>query len=385
MKKIILVAGGTGGHFFPAVALGEELIKRGYEVHFITDLRCQKYINQDIKVIFHILDLKRSSNIFLFLPRLSIAVLKAIRLLYNIKPSVIVGFGGYPVISSMFAAIFLRVPIIIHEQNSYLGKVNKFFASFAKNIAISYENVKNLPEFAKSKIVITGGIVRRNIRELDSVGHVIPRLDRGIHKNIKQDWIPRSSRGMTITQEKPRNDKLFTIFIFGGSQGAKLFSELIPDSIKILMQKQPELKLYVVQQAAFDDQEKIRKIYSELNIAYELAEFFDDMVSQYKKADLVISRAGASTIEELTYIGLPAIFIPLPSAADNHQYYNAKLLEDKKGGWCLEQNSISAEKLADKILDLIGNPKVLEDASQNLLKRRKEGHVLLSDLIEEVI
>ncbi|MGL4226013.1 MAG: undecaprenyldiphospho-muramoylpentapeptide beta-N-acetylglucosaminyltransferase, partial [Rickettsia sp.] len=354
--------------------------------HFITDLRCQKYINQDIKVMFHILDLKRSSNIFLFLPRLSIAVLKAIRLLYNIKPSVIVGFGGYPVISAMFAAIFLRVPIIIHEQNSYLGKVNKFFASFAKNIAIAYENVKNLPAFAKSKIVITGGIVRKNIRALDSVGHVvIPRLDRGIHKNIKQDWIPRSSRGMTITQEKPRNDKLFTIFIFGGSQGAKLFSELIPDSIKILMQKQPELKLYVVQQAAFDDQEKIRKIYSELNIAYELAEFFDDMVSQYKKADLVISRAGASTIEELTYIGLPAIFIPLPSAADNHQYYNAKLLEDKKAGWCLEQNSISAEKLADKILDLISNPKVLVDASQNLLKRRKEGHVLLSNLIEEVI
>ncbi|WP_341787766.1 undecaprenyldiphospho-muramoylpentapeptide beta-N-acetylglucosaminyltransferase [Rickettsia endosymbiont of Cantharis rufa] len=373
MKKIILVAGGTGGHFFPAVALGEELIKRGYEVHFITDLRCQKYINQDIKVIFHILDLKRSSNIFLFLPRLSIAVLKAIRLLYNIKSSVIVGFGGYPVISSMFAAIFLRVPIIIHEQNSYLGKVNKFFASFTKKIAISYENVKNLPEFAKSKIVITGGIVRESIR------NVCHSREGG---NIEKLSLDPHFRGDDIKRSK---DNIFTILIFGGSQGAKLFSELIPDSIKILMQKQPELKLYVVQQSSFDDQEKIRKIYSELNIAYEFAEFFDDMVSQYKKADLVISRAGASTIEELTYIGLPAIFIPLPSAADNHQYYNAKLLEDKKGGWCLEQNSISAEKLADKILDLISNPKVLEDASQNLLKRRKEGHVLLSDLIEEVI
>ncbi|MCZ6901574.1 MAG: undecaprenyldiphospho-muramoylpentapeptide beta-N-acetylglucosaminyltransferase [Rickettsia endosymbiont of Ixodes persulcatus] len=354
MKKIILVAGGTGGHFFPAVALGEELIKHGYEVHFITDLRCKKYINQDIKVIFHILDLKRSGNIFLFLPRLSIAVLKVIRLLYNIKPSVIVGFGGYPAISSMFAAVFLRVPIIIHEQNFYLGKVNKFFASFAKKIAISYENVKNLPEFAKSKIVVTGGIVRKNIRNLDSVAG-------------------------------PRNDKLFTIFIFGGSQGAKLFSELIPASIKILIQKEPQLKLHIIQQAALDDQVKIKDIYSKLNITYELAEFFDNMALQYKEADLVISRAGASTIEELTYIGLPAIFIPLPSAADNHQYYNAKLLEDKKAGWYLEQNNISAGKLADKILDLISNPKILEDASQNLLKRRKEGHKLLSNLIEEVI
>lgn len=360
MKKIILVAGGTGGHFFPAVALGEELIKRGYEVHFITDLRCQKYINQNMGLIFHILDLKRSDNIFLFLPNLSIAILKAIKLLYNIRSSVIIGFGGYHVIAPMFAAIFLRVPIIIYEQNSYLGKVNKFFASFAKKIAISYEDVKNLPEFVKSKIVVTGGIVRENIRNV-------------CHSRESGNDIKRSK------------DNIFTVFIFGGSQGAKLFSELIPASIQILMQKQPNLKLNIIQQAALDDQVKIKDIYSKLNINYEFAEFFDNMALKYKEADLVISRAGASTIEELTYIGLPAIFIPLPSAADNHQYYNAKLLADKKAGWCLEQNSISAEELADKILDLINNPKILEDTSQNLLKRRKEGHVLLSDLIERVI
>ncbi|WCR57136.1 MAG: UDP-N-acetylglucosamine--N-acetylmuramyl-(pentapeptide) pyrophosphoryl-undecaprenol N-acetylglucosamine transferase [Rickettsia asembonensis] len=198
MKKIILVAGGTGGHFFPAVALGEELIKRGYEVHFITDLRCQKYISQNMGLIFHILDLKRSDNIFLFLPNLSIAILKAIKLLYNIKSSAIIGFGGYPVIAPMFAAIFLRVPIIIHEQNSYLGKVNKFFASFAKKIAISYEDVKNLPEFIKSKIVVTGGVVRRNIRELDSVVYsVSPRGLTTVSKKIKKDWILWSSHRMT--------------------------------------------------------------------------------------------------------------------------------------------------------------------------------------------
>lgn len=372
MKKIILVAGGTGGHFFPAVALGEELIKRGYIVHFITDLRCKKYINREIGLIFHILDLKRSSNIFLFLPNLSIAVLKAIRLLYNIKSSAIVGFGGYPVIAPMFAAIFLRIPIIIHEQNSYLGKVNKFFASFAKKIAISYESVKNLPEFAKSKIVVTGGIVRENIRDIMS--------PRGPVTGSKKSLIKRLD-----SVAGPRNDKLFTIFIFGGSQGAKLFSELIPDSIEILMQKEPKLKLHIIQQAVSDDQEKIKDIYSKLNITYEFAEFFDNMALQYKEADLVISRAGASTIEELTYIGLPAIFIPLPSAADNHQYYNAKLLEDNKAGRCLEQNNISTEKLADEILNLISNPKILEETSQNLFKRRKEGHVLLSNLIEEVI
>lgn len=356
MKIIVLVAGGTGGHFFPAVALGEELVARGYVVHFITDLRCKKYINHKMGLIFHILDLKRSINIFLFLPRLLVAVLKAIRLLYSLAPSVVVGFGGYPVVASMFAAIFLRVPIIIHEQNSYLGKVNKFFAIFAKKIAISYNKIKNLPRVAKGKVVITGGIVRKNIRNLDSVA--------GSRNN---------------------KDNIFTIFIFGGSQGAKLFSELIPDSIDVLMQKQPKLKLHITQQAALDDQVKIKNIYSKLNITYELAEFFNDIALQYQNTDLVISRAGASTIEELTYIGLPAIFIPLPSAADNHQYYNAKLLEDEKCGWCIKQDDISSKKLAGKIFELISNPKILENMSQNLLKRRKEGHKLLSNLIEEEI
>ncbi|EOB09778.1 UDP-N-acetylglucosamine--N-acetylmuramyl-(pentapeptide) pyrophosphoryl-undecaprenol N-acetylglucosamine transferase [Rickettsia prowazekii str. GvF12] len=370
MKKIILVAGGTGGHFFPAVALGEELIKRGYIVHFITDLRCKKYINKDMKIIFHILNLKRFSNIFLFLPILSITFLKSIRLIYNIKCCVIIGFGGYPVIAPMFAAIFLRIPIIIHEQNSYLGKVNKFFARFAKKIATSYEDIKNLPEFAKSKIVLTGGIVRKNIRELDSFMYSVSQ-----HSLTKLTQTALTNTFNPLV--KGRNDEfansnIFTIFIFGGSQGAKLFSELIPASIKILMKKQPSLELNIIQQAALDHQVKIKDIYSKLNITYEFAEFFDNIALQYKVANLVISRAGASTIEELTYIGLPAIFIPLPSAADNHQYYNAKLLEDNKAGWCLEQNNISSEKLADKILDLISNRQLLEDASQNLLNRKKK-------------
>ncbi|WP_395477286.1 undecaprenyldiphospho-muramoylpentapeptide beta-N-acetylglucosaminyltransferase [Rickettsia endosymbiont of Pantilius tunicatus] len=352
MKKIVLVAGGTGGHFFPAVALGEELIKRKYEVHFITDLRCKKYINHDAGLIFHVIDLKRPKNILLFLPLLSLAIFKAIKLLFSLSPSVVVGFGCYPVVASMFAAIFLRVPIVIHEQNSYLGKVNKFFANFAKKIAISYKNTKNLPVVAKNRTVVTGGIVRKNIREL---------------KIVKKKSEP------------------FRLFIFGGSQGAKLFSELIPESIEALVQKQPSLKLHITQQAAFDDQVKIKNIYSNLNITYELAEFFDNMANQYKNADLVISRAGASTIEELTYIGLPAIFIPLPSAADNHQYHNAKLLEDEKCGWCMKQDDISSEKLAEKIFELISNLRILENTSKNLLKRKKEGHKLLSNLIEELI
>ncbi|WP_341789435.1 undecaprenyldiphospho-muramoylpentapeptide beta-N-acetylglucosaminyltransferase [Rickettsia endosymbiont of Polydrusus tereticollis] len=389
MKKIILVAGGTGGHFFAATAIGEELISRGYEVHLITDFRCQKYITPDLKLTFHVIDLKRYSKSSLqkikFFVALLGSVLKSVKLLHSLKPSVVVGFGGYPVVSSLFAAMWLRIPIIIHEQNSYFGKVNKFFAKFAAKIALAYEKTKNLPDILKNKIVITGGVVRASIRDILLVKEELAVSSRGLTTGSREYLIQKLDSVV-----KPRNDKLFNsntfrIFIFGGSQGAKLFSELLPASIKLLMQKHSELKLHVIQQATREDQEKIKKIYSKLNISYELAEFFDDIAHRYQNTDLVISRAGASTIEELTYIGLPAIFIPLPTATENHQFHNAKLLEDAGAGWCMEQSDISEEKLADKILLLIKNRNMLEQATKNLLKRKKAGHKFLSDLIEEAV
>nr|WP_253310048.1 undecaprenyldiphospho-muramoylpentapeptide beta-N-acetylglucosaminyltransferase [Rickettsia endosymbiont of Ceutorhynchus assimilis] len=395
MKKIILVAGGTGGHFFAATAIGEELISRGYEVHLITDLRCQKYIIPLPKLTFHIIDLKRYPTSSLQKIRFFIALLasvyKSIRLLYTLKASVVVGFGGYPVVSSMFAALYLRMPIIIHEQNSYLGKVNKFFAKFATKIALAYEQTKNLPNTLKNKPVITGGVVRESIRDIDE--YVIARSGKATTRQSREklvllDNVLPDSHGakerLTMTDSRA-GDNIFRIFIFGGSQGAKIFSELLPRSIKFLIQKHPELKLHITQQAAKDDQVEIKKIYSQLNIRYELAEFFEDIAHRYQNTDLVISRAGASTIEELTYIGMPAIFIPLPIASENHQFYNAKLLEDAGAGWCMEQVGISEVKLADKILMLIKNRNMLARASKNLLKRKKEGHRLLSDLIEEVV
>ncbi|MCC8369452.1 MAG: undecaprenyldiphospho-muramoylpentapeptide beta-N-acetylglucosaminyltransferase [Rickettsia endosymbiont of Oxypoda opaca] len=387
MKKIILVAGGTGGHFFAAAAIGEELISRGYEVHLITDLRCQKYITPDLKLTFHVIDLKRYSKSSLqkikFFVALFRSVLKSVKLLHSLKPSVVVGFGGYPVVSSLFAAMWLRIPVIIHEQNSYFGKVNKFFAKFAAKIALAYEKTKNLPDILKNKIVITGGVVRASIRDILLVKEELAVSFRGL--TTESSFCIKYSLDPVV---KPRNDKnsnTFRIFIFGGSQGAKIFSELLPASIKLLMQKHSELRLYIVQQATNEDQEKIKKIYSKLNISYELAEFFDDIAYRYQNTDLVISRAGASTIEELTYIGLPAIFIPLPTATENHQFHNAKLLEDAGAGWCMEQSDISEEKLADKILLLIKNRNMLEQATKNLLKRKKAGHKLLSDLIEEAV
>lgn len=361
MRVITLVAGGTGGHFFPAVALGGELSNRGYAVHIVTDRRCQGYIGtlENSKITFHVIDVPNSPGSFLKKFKFYICLIKAvyssIKLLCNVKPVVLVGFGGYPVVSSILAAIYCKIPIVIHEQNSCMGRVNKFFAKYAKKVALAYAHTKNLPNISKSKIIITGGIVRENIRKVS-----ISRIER-------------------------KNNVFFKILIFGGSQGAKIFTKLIPSAVEILMQRQPNIKLSIIQQVQYNDLERVRQIYHNLGINYDVREFFSDIEQQYQDVDLVIARAGASTIEELIYTGLPSILIPLPTSSANHQYYNAKQLSEVNGCWYYEQKNITAYDLADKILQLINNYDILRQVSQNLLQRKKEGHKLLSDLIEDEI
>ena len=357
MKKIVVSGGGTGGHLFPAIALGEELLTRNYEVHLITDSRCEKYLGKDLNLISHILNFKiNSKNIITrlyFTISVLIVTIESLLILYRLKPEIIIGFGGYPSFPTMLAALLLRLPIIIHEQNCFMGKTNKFFAKFAVKIALSYKETKNIADIYKNKVIVTGNIIRGNIKDID----------------IKNDF----------------NSSIFKIFIFGGSQGAKVFSTLIPQSIKELMKLKPEVQLQITQQAVLADHLAISEIYSELGVPYQLSEFFHNMGDLYKRQDLVISRSGASTIAELTALGLPAIFIPYPYAADNHQFYNAKTLEDNNEGWCFEQSKITPILLANKILELINNRDALKQVSSNLLKRKNDGGKILADTVEKII
>jgi UDP-N-acetylglucosamine--N-acetylmuramyl-(pentapeptide) pyrophosphoryl-undecaprenol N-acetylglucosamine transferase len=357
MKKIIVAGGGTAGHLFPAIALGEELTKRGYQLHLITDIRCKKYLTPNITLTSHILNFRLPPrgllNKLKFIISLLLVILKSLLLLVKIKPSAIIGFGGYPTFPPLLVAILLNIPIIIYEQNCFIGKANRFFLRFAKKIALAYQETKNCDNINPDKIVMIGNIIRTSIKSL----------------NVKNNF----------------NNDIFRIFVFGGSQSAKIFSNLIPQIIKILLQLDPNIKLHITQQAPLEDHYFIAKTYDELNISYKLGDFFDDMDQQYQNHQLVISRAGASTIAELSYIGFPAIFIPLPSASENHQFYNAKALEDSGAGWCFEQDKISPEKLADKILLLIKNRDILVRASYELLKRKNDGSKILSDTIEAVI
>ena len=356
-RKIIISTGGTGGHFFPAIVTAEDLLNRGYEVHLIIDLRCKKYIKSDLKFIVHIIDCKieykNYLTKFLSITRIFNASLKALLLLHKIKPSIIVGFGSYATFSPILASLLLNIPIIIHEQNCFMGKVNRFFTRFARKICISYQETKNFNKIYEGKIVVTGSIIRENIKNI----------------KIKDDF----------------DNSPFRIFIFGGSQGAKIFSTLIPRTIELLLQLNPNVKLYITQQATKDEQTEISKIYTDISVQHNLSEFFHDIDKQYEAQDLVISRAGASTVAELTSIGLPAIFIPYPFATENHQFYNAKALEDSGASWCFSQNTVIPEILANKLLELINNRNILKQASNNLLQRKSYSSQILSDTIERII
>lgn len=406
-KVILLTAGGTGGHFFPALALAEEFdLHKNIDVHLSTDERCRKYLTDEVKINFHIIDLYignrfchprpspchpglkdpgssfllcRGSRILrsgmtkklsgmtrgasgimtrlfnkLKIPfSILLAVSKALLVIRKLKPSVIIGFGGYPSFPLMFVGQLLRIPTIIYEQNSFLGKSNKIFAKRAEIIALAYEDTKNLPSNCHRRITVTGDFVRNNI------------------KNLKQ---------------KDKFDhKPFTLFVIGGSQGAKFFSELLTKAIIILVNKYPKLKLNVIQQVVKDDKEKVQKIYDELKVKNTIADFFHDIYKYYESCNLVIARSGATTIAELTQIGQPAIFIPLPSAADDHQYHNAKALADADSSWFYRQEAITPEMLADKLYELINDPSIIQEASLNLLKRKKQGTKNLVDTVLKII
>jgi UDP-N-acetylglucosamine--N-acetylmuramyl-(pentapeptide) pyrophosphoryl-undecaprenol N-acetylglucosamine transferase len=356
-KNIILAAGGTGGHFFPAIALAEELEKSGHNIHLLTDLRCKKYITKDLPVIAHIsslhINLSGLFNKIKSAYQLIIACMGAFILFLKLRPSILVGFGGYPSFPALLAAKFLRVPIIIHEQNCFLGKSNRLFANQVKFIALSYKETTNIPIEYKSKILYTGDIIRSSIRNLP--------------------------------EKKSFNSEVFNLFIVGGSQGALIFSTLIPDTIECLKKLSPDLQINITQQVSEEQAKSISKRYKSLGIEHNLQSFFYNIVDIYSKTDLVIARSGASTIAELTSIGLPAIYIPLPSAAENHQTFNADALVKNKASWSYAENKITPDILAQKLSELIQDRTKLMDASSNLLLRKSNGAEYLADTVLKII
>ncbi len=341
-KRIVLTAGGTGGHVYPAEALSCELEKRGYEVSLFTDFRGLNNYKGKLGEIENWAIYSGSvvgksiGTKFVSLFKVCIGIIQAGWYLIQKRPHCVVGFGGYASFPTAVAAIILRIPLVIHEQNSVMSRTNRILARFATLVAQSFRQVKNVP--SNTKAILTGMPIRESIASL-----------------YGNDY-----------QNKINADKL-VLLVLGGSQGAKIFADIIPEALAKL-EKIKQANLLVYQQCRKGEEMVVEDKYKDLACEVTVKSFFDNMPELYAKAGLIISRAGASSVYEIAASGLPAILIPLPTAADNHQYYNAKDFADENASIILDQFELTADKLTAVLNEIFENSDVLKEMSDKVKK-----------------
>jgi UDP-N-acetylglucosamine--N-acetylmuramyl-(pentapeptide) pyrophosphoryl-undecaprenol N-acetylglucosamine transferase len=357
--NFVLAAGGTGGHMVPAHALAAELKSRGHGVLLITDDRGARFPGLFKDVPVHILPAGRlGGGPVAWLKALASVVkgrAEAKRLYRGHRPDAVVGFGGYPAFPSLLAASSMRIPTVLHEQNAVLGRVNRLLAGEASAIATAYDRVDRLKPSHEAKTLLVGNPVREAVTRLGELP--FPPFDE-------------------IAPLK--------ILITGGSQGATVLGEVVPEGLGLL---QPSLRrrLQIVQQCRPDDIERVRKRYAELGIPAELMTYIEDMPEKIADAHLVIARAGASTIAELTAAGRPAILIPFPSATDDHQTANAREMTKAGGARTIQQTGFTADVLARQIEAMAADPVALNNAAARALSvGRPHAARDLADLVERV-
>jgi UDP-N-acetylglucosamine--N-acetylmuramyl-(pentapeptide) pyrophosphoryl-undecaprenol N-acetylglucosamine transferase len=335
---VLLAAGGTGGHLFPAQALAEVLIARGWRVDLVTDERGDRYGGKFPAQAIHIIPAAtvRGGNPLTYLKTAAIlgfGVVRAMLLIGRLKPKVVAGFGGYPTLAPVMAASLRGVKCLIHDQNAVMGRANRLLADRVDVVATSFPKVHMLGEANAAKAVRTGAPVRAAV-----LAAVAP-------------------------YEAPAPGGEFRLLVFGGSQGARIFSDVVPGAVARLDEAK-RARLAIVQQCREEDIERVRMAYEAIGVKATLAPFFADLPEQIARAHLVISRSGASTVAELAVIGRPSILVPLPHAIDNDQLLNATALAQAKGGWLLPQPSFTPHRLVDEIASRMDSPEALAAAAE---------------------
>lgn len=336
-RHYVLAAGGTGGHLIPAFALGVELMKRGHHVALVTDERGAAIPGKPDGLTAHVLPAGRIGKNPLSWITGTRAIMEgrrmALRLFESFEPSAVVGFGGYPALPALLAATSADIPSIIHEQNAVLGRVNRLLARRVDAIATAYPDVERLDAKHLGKTHLVGNPVRTEVLGL---------RDRA--------YPAFSENG------------LLRVLVTGGSQGARVLSEVVPDGLAML---QPALRarLQVTQQCRPEDIDAVRARYAGHDIPAELGTYFEDMARRLADAHLFIGRAGASTIAELTAVGRPAILIPLPIATDDHQAANAREIATSGGARAIRQERFTAKELAKQIQAMAQAPGSLANAA----------------------
>ncbi|MFL6757804.1 MAG: undecaprenyldiphospho-muramoylpentapeptide beta-N-acetylglucosaminyltransferase [Sphingomicrobium sp.] len=357
--NITLAAGGTGGHMVPAHALAAELKARGHGVMLVTDDRGSKIPALFEDVPTHILPAGRLGGGLIGWIKAFFAVIAGRRdakaLYRQFTPDAVVGFGGYPAFPALLAANAMGIPTILHEQNAVLGRVNRLLAGSAAAIATAYAEIDRLKPGHARKVELVGNPVRESVARLGTLP--FPEFD----------------------ETAP-----LKILVTGGSQGAAVLGQVVPDALGMLSPKLRH-RLQVMQQCRPDDIEAVRNRYAALNIPAELLTYIEDMPDRIAEAHLIIARAGASTIAELTAAGRPAILIPLPIATDDHQTANAREMAKAGGARMIPQSEFSPEVLARQIEAIAGDPHALANAAERALSvGRPHATSDLADLVERV-
>jgi UDP-N-acetylglucosamine--N-acetylmuramyl-(pentapeptide) pyrophosphoryl-undecaprenol N-acetylglucosamine transferase len=331
-KLVVVAAGGTGGHLFPAQALSETLKARGWRVVLATDERGALYADKfpaEERLALSAATAKSGDIVGMLKAGVAVSqgVLQARAAFKRLNPSVVVGFGGYPALPALLAALTQGRPTVIHEQNAVLGRVNRFLAPHATAVACAFPTLQLAKPKVKARVQVVGNPVRPEVRALFEVPYLPPEVQ-------------------------------LRVLVTGGSQGARLLSELIPEAIAKLPEEMRG-RLKVQQQTRAESMENARKVYRNAMVDCEVAPFFRDMAGRLRQAHLVVGRAGASTVCELAVAGRPSILVPLKIAADDHQRYNARLLEEAGGAAVCLEDELTVDAMAGALNALLKDPERL--------------------------
>ena len=328
---ILLAAGGTGGHLFPAEALGVELMKRGLRVRLVTDSRALRYsglFSKDMTDVVPSETVRSRSPLALARTGLMLAsgTAVAFNLMRRLKPAAVVGFGGYPTVPPLLAARLAGIPTIIHDANAVMGRANRFLSKRVSAIATSLPGVLDKEPSLVGKTTTTGTPMR-----------------------------PAILAAAAVPFAAPNADEAFRLLVVGGSQGARVMSDIVPPAIEKLS---PELlgRLILTQQVRDEDMARVRAVYDRLQVRAELAPFFGDLPARLASNHLIISRSGAGTVAELGAVGRPSILVPLPGAIDQDQFANAGVLSQAGGAIRIVQSDFTPDRLASELSALAADP-----------------------------
>ena len=338
-KKIIFTSGGTGGHLFPAVNLMKYFLQKDYKVLLVTDIRGKNLLKES-SFDTYIINSDTPLNKVFFRKILSFfkiffSIIRSFVILKKERPCLIFGFGGYVSFRISFASSFLKIPLVIYENNLVLGRSNKHLIRISKKVLIGTAIPSNFPQKYNYKICEVGNILRQEIVDYSEI-------------------------------KKENDDKVFTILVLGGSQGAKTFGKIIPNVLKKLKDKGHNIQIN--QQCISEQKKLLTDFYNKNKIRSNIFEFTNDILNLISSSDLAISRSGASTTAELVNIRTPFIAIPYPYSSDNHQFLNARHYEERGCCWLLKEDNFISENLFNLMLKIIEDKKKLKEIRENMKK-----------------